>query len=529
MRRTALALLVVGGLLTLPAAALAEDLGIVISSPSEGAVVGGVVEMSARTTGPVVAVTFDVSPDASSWTVVATDAAAGDGWTASWDSAGWNGPAWIRATASDGTSTASARVLVTVDQASSLSVGLTDPAFSPNGDGRAERTRIQITLGRAAALTVRIEGPDGTVARLLDTAPVPAGSTNVLWDGRRASGRIVPDGRYLVRVEAVDETGVLRTAEATVIVDTRAPTFAWRSISPEPFLGIGSVRFRFRTHDRASTILVRGRVTDVGGGTVASLPPRRVAGGLRRMTWDGRAGDDEPPTPGLMHVAITVRDDAGNVWTSEPRPFRDHHPVVPEVIRRVDGAGRRVALTFDDCYDASAWARILGVLEARDAGGSFFCLGPYVRAHPELARRVVADGLTIGGHGWDHTDVTTLDAGGIAARLRLEAAAWWDTTTTTPVPYFRPPGGELDADATRAIGDEGFATIVLWDVDPWDWSRPGSAAVTSRVLSHVRAGSIVVLHAIPGTASALPGIIAGLRDRGLEPVTLDELLAGRDP
>src|SRR5574340_42493 len=109
MRRTALALLVVGGLLTLPTAALAEDLGIVISSPSGGAVVGGVVEMSARTTGPVVAVTFDVSPDASSWTVVATDTTAGDGWTASWDSAGWDGPAWIRATASDGTSTASAR------------------------------------------------------------------------------------------------------------------------------------------------------------------------------------------------------------------------------------------------------------------------------------------------------------------------------------------------------------------------------------------------------------------------------------
>jgi peptidoglycan/xylan/chitin deacetylase (PgdA/CDA1 family) len=522
-----LALLVLGGLLALPTAALAEDLGIVLSSPSEGAVVGGVVELSADTTGPVVAVIFDVSPDASTWTVVATDATAEDGWTVSWDSAGWAGPVWIRATASDGTSTVSVKVLVTVEQAPGLSVRLTNLAFSPNGDGRAEQTGIQIALGDAGALTVRVEGQDGTVARLLDAAPAPAGSTKVLWDGRRASGRIVPDGRYLVHVEVVDENGVLGTVEAAVVVDTRAPTFAWRSLAPEPFVGIGSVRFRFRTHDRASTILVRGRVTDVGGRTVASLPPRRLAGGLGRMTWDGRTGDETLPTPGLMHVAITVRDDAGNVWTSEPRPFRDHHPVVPEVIRRVERAGRRVALTFDDCYDASAWARILGVLEARHAGGSFFCLGPYVRAHPELARRVVADGFTIGGHGWDHTDVTTLDTGGIAARLRLEAGAWWDVATTTPVPYFRPPGGELDADAIRTIGDEGFATIVLWDVDPWDWSTPGSGAVTSRVLTHVRAGSIVVLHAIPGTASALPGIIEGLRDRGLEPVTLEELLAAR--
>lgn len=66
--------------------------------------------------------------------------------------------------------------------------------------------------------------------------------------------------------------------------------------------------------------------------------------------------------------------------------------------------------------------------------------------------------------------------------------------------------------------------LVVWDVDPWDWSNPGSAAVTQRVMSHVRRGSIVVLHAVDGTARALPGLIDRLRARNLEPVTLEELL-----
>ena len=43
-----------------------------------------------------------------------------------------------------------------------------------------------------------------------------------------------------------------------------------------------------------------------------------------------------------------------------------------------------------------------------------------------------------------------------------------------------------------------------WDVDPWDWSSPGATAVTRRVMSDVHRGSIVVLHAIDGTAARSP-------------------------
>jgi peptidoglycan/xylan/chitin deacetylase (PgdA/CDA1 family) len=67
--------------------------------------------------------------------------------------------------------------------------------------------------------------------------------------------------------------------------------------------------------------------------------------------------------------------------------------------------------------------------------------------------------------------------------------------------------------------------VVLWSVDPTDW-QPGTTAkeITQRVLSAVRAGSIVELHDGGGdrsaTLAALPAIVRGIRARGLRLVAL---------
>jgi peptidoglycan/xylan/chitin deacetylase (PgdA/CDA1 family) len=63
----------------------------------------------------------------------------------------------------------------------------------------------------------------------------------------------------------------------------------------------------------------------------------------------------------------------------------------------------------------------------------------------------------------------------------------------------------------------------MWDVDPQDWREPGASVIASRVLSHVRPGSIVVMHLRPQTAAALPAILRGLRARGYKAVSLPEL------
>jgi peptidoglycan/xylan/chitin deacetylase (PgdA/CDA1 family) len=74
-------------------------------------------------------------------------------------------------------------------------------------------------------------------------------------------------------------------------------------------------------------------------------------------------------------------------------------------------------------------------------------------------------------------------------------------------------------------------TTVVWDVDPQDWSTPGSAAIYSRVVSATRPGSIVVMHDGGGnrsqTVAALPNIIHTLRGRGYRFVTVSKLLHQR--
>jgi peptidoglycan/xylan/chitin deacetylase (PgdA/CDA1 family) len=90
----------------------------------------------------------------------------------------------------------------------------------------------------------------------------------------------------------------------------------------------------------------------------------------------------------------------------------------------------------------------------------------------------------------------------------------------------------VDGDVLAAVGSAGYARTVTWDVDTIDWrpianDPPGPTAdqIVAKVLANARNGSIVLMH-LGGyeTYEALPRVVGGLRDRGFELATLDELL-----
>src|SRR5256885_14328202 len=71
--------------------------------------------------------------------------------------------------------------------------------------------------------------------------------------------------------------------------------------------------------------------------------------------------------------------------------------------------------------------------------------------------------------------------------------------------WLRPPYGSITEREKRWIHDEFGYDIILWDVDPLDWKRPGPAVVRSRILKETRSGSIGLSHDIhPGTIGAVP-------------------------
>lgn len=506
--------------------ARAAGLSVVFTRPAAGSVVAGIVELGAATGPSATSVRFDWSVDpGSTWTEVGTDVDPADGWSVSWDTTGYDGPARLRATAADGTSQAVAFEDVTVDNRGPvLSLAVAPTPFSPNGDGAKDQTVLTLSLEEAVTLDVAVEDAESDqVRKLLDASPAGPGDLDVPWKGSDDGGAPVQDGRYVFHVVATDGVGNATDAVADVLVDTRAPTFAWRNVAPEPLLGDGPVRLTFRTWDRARTLGVTLAVFDASGLLVERVSGISRERGLRTVPWDATYPSGASVLPGLYRARLTVSDDAGNRRSSHLLPFRDHRPGHAGVFRRLDGSGRRVALTFDDCTFGDAWKRILNILRARDLLASFFCSGEELDNAPGLARRTVRAGHTIGSHGWDHAILTQVGYDGVRSRLAREQQAWWRLASGAPVPYLRPPYGLYDPTVLGAAGDAGYRRVVIWDVDPRDWQRPGASTISDRVLDAVRPGSIVILHTLPETARALPSILDGLEERGLREVSLARL------
>ena len=192
------------------------------------------------------------------------------------------------------------------------------------------------------------------------------------------------------------------------------------------------------------------------------------------------------------------------------------------VCRRLAAGATGVALTFDDCDDGTSWSRILDVLASEAVAATFFALGMRVEQFPGPARRTVAAGHTVGAHGWDHADLTTLDQDQVRWRLVADRAAWQAVgVDPDDVVAFRPPFGRYDDSTLAAAGRAGYREMVLWDVDPRDWQSPGAQVIVDRTVASCEAGSIVDLHVTAQTATALPRMITGLRARGLPCVRLE--------
>lgn len=206
----------------------------------------------------------------------------------------------------------------------------------------------------------------------------------------------------------------------------------------------------------------------------------------------------------------------GKTATVDRRRGTDARPVV---LRRLPAHTPGVALTFDDCDDGDAWERILGILAAEAVPAAFFALGMRVEQFPDAARRTVADGHAVGAHGWDHADLTALPSDEVVHRLVADRAAW-RRAGAPDVGAFRPPFGRFDVGTLDAARRAGYQRMVLWDVDPRDWQLPGADRIVDRTLAACSPGSIVDLHVTGQTADALPGLIAGLRRRGLACVSL---------
>ncbi|MEO2058051.1 MAG: polysaccharide deacetylase family protein [Thermoleophilia bacterium] len=263
------------------------------------------------------------------------------------------------------------------------------------------------------------------------------------------------------------------------------------------------------------------RVVATPAGTAAVSGPWRPAAKALPIPAGVKPLLEAGPIPGY----VQVRDDSGGTARSTSMLL----PPTPgdgtaEIVRSVSTTRPYVALVFDDGLDQPAVGRIIDILRKQKAGGTFCLNGINVKLWtPVLARKVhaaVADGvITMCSHGWGHRTSTTSSESEATTDLANNATT--DRMIgVSSVPFYRPPYGAISPGIEKAAGKLGYRWIVMWDVDPSDYEKPSVPTLTRRVVDESRKGSIVVLHAIPTTADALPGILSGLRKKKLRAVTL---------
>jgi peptidoglycan-N-acetylglucosamine deacetylase len=219
---------------------------------------------------------------------------------------------------------------------------------------------------------------------------------------------------------------------------------------------------------------------------------------------------------------------AGEHHVDRPRP-----PTLYRIIGcRSSGASphrsgpseREVAVGFDDGPAADTQAFVT-MLERSKAKATFFMIGRQVSsAYRATLLRELADGDALGDHTWSHPDLT--HSSEVRQQLQQTLGVIRSVSGYTPC-VFRPPYGDYNESVLDIARSLGLATV-LWDVDPSDYTQPGTKTIEQRVLAQVEPGSIIISHDGGGsraqTLAAYPAIISSLRARGYRIVTIPEML-----
>ncbi|MFJ9865225.1 glycosyltransferase [Streptomyces sp. NPDC101165] len=239
---------------------------------------------------------------------------------------------------------------------------------------------------------------------------------------------------------------------------------------------------------------------------------------------------------GYTHHMFRITSDAvtGARGRSDTVPTQVVHggPVIANAATSPHTAkaqARTVVLTFDDGPDPVWTPRILDVLRRNHVHATFFVVGTQVVAHPELVRRIVADGHQIGIHTFTHPDLARLAPWQRSLELRetqlAVAGAAGVTTALLRPPYSSKNDALDDADwsVLQQADAAGYVTV-LSTQDAEDWQRPGADRILANATPHGRAGQILLMHDGGGdrsqTVAALSALIPRLKAHGFRFATV---------
>ncbi|MCW2879640.1 MAG: polysaccharide deacetylase [Sphaerisporangium sp.] len=213
-----------------------------------------------------------------------------------------------------------------------------------------------------------------------------------------------------------------------------------------------------------------------------------------------------PPPAGWTRAALKARH-------QPVHSLRDLAPAAP---------ANAIALTIDDGPHPEWTPRMLDLLAEHEVRATFSLIGIQVKRFPRLAERIVRAGHQLCNHTMHHPiPFNRLPAKRITSEI-VEAQARISDATGVAAKFFRSPGGSWSSRVVHTADDHGMIPID-WDIDPRDWSRPGTRRIADSMLA-CRPGAILLCHDGGGdrseTLRALHVVIPRLKHRGLTFVAL---------
>ena len=186
-----------------------------------------------------------------------------------------------------------------------------------------------------------------------------------------------------------------------------------------------------------------------------------------------------------------------------------------------------IYLTFDAGYENGNTTAILDALKKHHAPAAFFLVGNYLEPSPELVKRLVEEGHTVGNHTYHHPDMSKISTRETFNEELTSLERLYEQTTGQPMKkFYRPPQGKYSEANLTMAKDLGYTTF-FWSLAYVDWyeeKQPSHEEAYNKLLGRIHPGAIVLLHSTSKTnGEILDELLTKWEEMGYRFGELDEL------
>ena len=184
-------------------------------------------------------------------------------------------------------------------------------------------------------------------------------------------------------------------------------------------------------------------------------------------------------------------------------------------------------LTFDAGYENGYTAKILDILQKHNVPATFFLVGNYLETNPDLVRRMVAEGHTVGNHTMHHPDMSKIsDIVEFQKELEDLEALYFKITGQKMEKYYRPPQGLYSEENLKMAQKLGYKTL-FWSLAYVDWNnenQPTKDYAFAKLLPRTHNGAVILLHSTSETnATILDELLTKWQEMGYRFAPISQL------